>query len=159
MNKINKMGGKVYTRLARRMQASAAAKWLADFSKTPAGKFLLNNPAIKNLGSGTGKILKSASEKTGYIGLAIFAAEVVSQTEIFNTITSNIDIKKSLTNADATAKDIFSEFSRWMGFFTEAQDFSKDLINHNGTPDSLLEERILDRMFINMEGYDGGAPD
>ena len=159
LNKINKMGGKVYTRLARRMQASAAAKWLADFSKTPAGKFLLNNPAIKNLGSGTGKILKSASEKTGYIGLAIFAAEVVSQTEIFNTITSNIDIKKSLTNADATAKDIFSEFSRWMGFFTEAQDFSKDLINHNGTPDSLLEERILDRMFINMEGYDGGAPD
>lgn len=155
LNKINKMGGKVYTRLARRMQASAAAKWLADFSKTPAGKFLLN----KNLGSGTGKILKSASEKTGYIGLAIFAAEVVSQTEIFNTITSNIDIKKSLTNADATAKDIFSEFSRWMGFFTEAQDFSKDLINHNGTPDSLLEERILDRMFINMEGYDGGAPD
>ena len=159
LNKINKMGGKVYTRLARRMQASAAAKWLADFSKTPAGKFLLNNPAIKNLGSGTGKILKSASEKTGYIGLAIFAAEVVSQTETFNTITSNIDIKKSLTNADATAKDIFSEFSRWMGFFTEAQDFSKDLINHNGTPDSLLEERILDRMFINMEGYDGGAPD
>ena len=159
LNKINKMGGKVYTRLARRMQASAAAKWLADFSKTPAGKFLLNNPAIKNLGSGTGKILKSASEKTGYIGAAIFAAEVVSQTEIFNTIISNIDIKKSLTNADATAKDIFSEFSRWMGFFTEAQDFSKDLINHNGTPDSLLEERILDRMFINMEGYDGGAPD
>ena len=159
LNKINKMGGKVYTRLARRMQASAAAKWLADFSKTPAGNFLLNNSTIKNLGSGTGKILKSASEKTGYIGLAIFAAEVVSQTEIFNTITSNIDIKKSLTNADATAKDIFSEFSRWMGFFTEAQDFSKDLINHNGTPDSLLEERILDRMFINMEGYDGGAPD
>ena|GEM_PF-1702582 len=159
LNKINKMGGEVYTRLARRMQASAAAKWLADFSKTPAGEFLLNNSAIKHLGSGTGKILKSASEKTGYIGVAIFAAEVVSQTEIFNAMTSNIDIKKSLTNADATAKDIFSEFSRWMGFFTEAQDFSKDLINHNGTPDSLLEERILDRMFINMEGYDGGAPD
>lgn len=159
LNKINKMGGKVYTRLARRMQASAAAKWLADFSKTPAGKVLLNNPVIKSLGSGTGKVLKSASEKTGYIGAAIFAAEVVSQTEIFNAMTSNIDIKKSLTNADATAKDIFSEFSRWMGFFTEAQDFSKDLINHNGTPDSLLEERILDRMFINMEGYDGGAPD
>ena len=159
VKKINNMGGEVYTRLARRMQASAAAKWLADFSKTPAGKFLLNNPAIKHLGSGTGKVLKSASEKAGYIGVAIFAAEVVSQTEIFNTITSNIDIKKSLTNADATAKDVFSEILRWMGFFPEAQDFSKDLINHNGTPDSLLEERILDRMFINMEGYDGGAPD
>ena len=159
LNKINKMGGKVYTRLARRMQASAAAKWLADFSKTPAGKVLLNNPVIKSLGPRTGEILKSASEKTGYIGVAIFAAEVVSQTEIFNAMISNIDIKKSLTNADATAKDIFSEFSRWMGFFTEAQDFSKDLINHNGTPDSLLEERILDRMFINMKGYNGGAPD
>ena len=159
VKKINNMGGEVYTRLARRMQASAAAKWLADFSKTPAGKFLLNNPAIKHLGSGTGKVLESASEKAGYIGVAIFAAEVVSQTEIFNTITSNIDIKKSLTNADATAKDVFSEILRWMGFFPEAQDFSKDLINHNGTPDSLLEERILDRMFINMEGYDGGAPD
>ena len=159
LNKINKMGGKVYTRLARRMQASAAAKWLADFAKTPAGKFLFNNPAIKSLGSRTGEVLKSASEKTGYIGVAIFAAEVVSQTEIFNEMTSNIDIKKSLTNADATAKDIFSEILRWMGFFPEAQDFSKDLINHNGTPDSLLEERILDRMFINMEGYDGGAPD
>lgn len=159
LNKINKMGGKAYTRLARRMQANAAAKWLADFSKTPAGKVLLNNPVIKSLGSRTGEVLKSASEKTGYIGAAIFAAEVVSQTEIFNTITSNIDIKKSLTNADATAKDVFSEFLRWMGFFPEAQDFSKDLINHNGTPDSLLEERILDRMFINMKGYDGGAPD
>ena len=159
LNKINKMGGKVYTRLARRMQASAAAKWLADFSKTPAGKVLLNNPVIKSLGSRTGEVLKSASEKTGYIGAAIFAAEVVSQTEIFNTIISNIDIKKSLTNADATAKDVFSEFLRWMGFFPEAQDFSKDLINHNGTPDSLLEERIIDRMFINMKGYNGGAPD
>lgn len=159
VKKINNMGGEVYTRLARRMQASAAAKWLADFSKTQAGKFLFNNPAIKSLGSGTGKVLKSASEKTGYIGVAIFAAEVVSQTEIFNAITSNIDIKKSLTNADATVKDIFSEILRWRGFFPEAQDFSKDLINHNGTPDSLLEERILDRMFINMEGYDGGAPD
>ena len=159
LNKINKMGGKVYTRLARRMQASAAAKWLADFAKTPAGKVLLNNPIIKSLGSRTGEILKSASEKTGYIGVAIFAAEVVSQTKIFNEMASNIDIKKSLTNADATAKDVFSEILRWMGFFPEAQDFSKDLINHNGTPDSLLEERILDRMFINMEGYDGGAPD
>lgn len=159
LNKINKMGGKAYTRLARRMQANAAAKWLADFSKTPAGKVLLNNPVIKSLGSRTGEVLKSASEKTGYIGAAIFAAEVVSQTEIFNTITSNIDIKKSLTNADATAKDVFSEFLRWMGFFPEAQDFSKDLINHNGTPDSLLEERIIDRMFINMKGYNGGAPD
>ena len=159
LNKINKMGGKAYTRLARRMQASAAAKWLADFSKTPAGKVLLNNPVIKSLGSRTGEVLKSASEKTGYIGAAIFAAEVVSQTEIFNTITSNIDIKKSLTNADATAKDVFSEFLRWMGFFPEAQDFSKDLINHNGTPDSLLEDRIIDRMFINMKGYNGGAPD
>ena len=159
LNKINKMGGKVYTRLARRMQASAAAKWLADFAKTPAGKFLFNNSTIKSFGSRTGEVLKSASEKTGYIGVAIFAAEVVSQTKIFNAMTSNIDIKKSLTNADATAKDIFSEILRWMGFFPEAQDFSKDLINHNGTPDSLLEERILDRMFINMEGYDGGAPD
>lgn len=159
LNKINKMGGKVYTRLARRMQASAAAKWLADFAKTPAGKVLLNNPIIKSLGSRTGEILKSASEKTGYIGVAIFAAEVVSQTKIFNEMASNIDIKKSLTNADATAKDVFSEILRWMGFFPEAQDFSKDLINHNGTPDSLLEERIFDRMFINMEGYDGGAPD
>lgn len=184
LNKINNMGGGVYESFVRTVRTSAASKRLAAFLETPAGK-VLKNPVIESLG-GAGKGAKFVLERTGYIGAAIFGAEVFSKTEIYKTMTSDVDVNKILTDwgalsedgkdrdftqvikdistkggerAVAAGKDILSEISRWVGFFPEAQDFSKDLINHSGTPDSLLKERILDRMFINMKGYNGGAPD
>lgn len=182
LNKINNKGSEVYQRLVGKARLIAAS----NFSKTPVGKVLINSPVSKFFGSKVANGSKVVLEKAGFIGGAVFGIDVFSQTEIFNAITSDMDVEKTLTNYGflsedgkdrssiqvikdvskkggeqfaATAKDVLSELLRATGFFFEAQDFSKDLINHNGTPDSLLEERILDRMFINMEGYQGGAPD
>ena len=174
LNKINNKGSEVYQHLVGKARL------------TPVDKVLINSPVSKFFGSKVANGLKVVLEKAGFIGGAVFGIDVFSQTEIFNAITSDMDVEKTLTNygflsedgkdrssiqvikdistkggerAVAAGKDILSEISRWVGFFPEAQDFSKDLINHSGTPDSLLKERILDRMFINMKGYNGGAPD